>query len=89
MMSSTLQMKVSRQRAHQIRMRQEGRCANCGEPAAQSRRKDAINGKSTYCEKHLAAVREYQRLRNGAKRRNLAAASYQSEMPEMAKAVGN
>jgi hypothetical protein len=71
-------------------MRLEGRCANCGEPAAPSRRKGAINGLSTYCEKHLAAVRECQRKRNGATRRNLAAASYHvSTAKTLSKAAGS
>jgi hypothetical protein len=71
-------MKVSRQRAYQIRLRSEGRCTVCGEPAAQSTRKNAVGGMSTYCIKHREAFREYQRERNGSKRRNVRSDSYKS-----------
>jgi hypothetical protein len=83
-------MKVSRQRAYQIRLRSEGRCTVCGEPAAPSTRKNAVGGMSTYCIKHREAFREYQRERNGAKRRNMRADSYKSdEIKSIAKVAGS
>jgi len=60
-------------------MRLEGRCTCCGEPAAPSTRKNAINGKSNLCERHQLIRREYFRQRAGNKRRNMSAASYRVE----------
>ena len=58
--------KVSRQREWQIRMREEGRRINCGEPAL---------GKAT-CPKHLIAERERQRKIHGYKGRKKGSLSY-------------
>ena len=86
---SSLRMKVSRQRAYQLRMREEGRCIRCGRPAAPSTRRNVLNATSSYCEEHKQAFREYQRERSGSKRRNFGAGSYQRELLKaQSKAVG-
>jgi hypothetical protein len=62
-------LKVSRQRKYQLRMRRDGRCTECGEPAAQGSR----------CLKHMVRARERQRKKRGLKRRYLNTLSYRLE----------
>lgn len=60
---------ISRQRKYQLRMQREGRCTECGEPAAQGSR----------CLKHLVKARERQRKKRGLKRRYYNTLSYRLE----------
>ena len=60
---------VSRQRKYQLRMQREGRCTECGGPAAQGSR----------CLKHLVKARERQRKKRGLKRRYYNTLSYRLE----------
>jgi hypothetical protein len=60
---------VSRQRKYQLRMRRNGRCTECGEPAVQG----------TRCLKHLVRARERQRTKKGLKRRYHNTLSYRLE----------
>jgi hypothetical protein len=62
-------LKVSRQRKYQLRMRRDRRCTECGEPAAQGSR----------CLKHMVRARERQRKKRGLKRRYLNTLSYRLE----------
>ena len=62
-------LKVSRQRKYQLRMRRDQRCTECGEPAAQGSR----------CLKHMVRARERQRKKRGLKRRYLNTLSYRLE----------
>ena len=57
---------ISRQRKYQLRMQRDGRCTECGEPAAQGSR----------CVKHLVKARERQRKKRGLKRRYYGTLSY-------------
>jgi len=57
---------ISRQRKYQLRMKREGRCTECGEPAVQGSR----------CLKHLVKARERQRDKRGLKRRYRGTLSY-------------
>ncbi|HWH71444.1 MAG TPA: hypothetical protein VNT26_18860 [Candidatus Sulfotelmatobacter sp.] len=50
---------ISRQRKYQMRMKRDGRCTECGEPAQLGSR----------CLKHLVKARERQRKQRGLKRR--------------------
>ena len=59
-------LKISRQRKYQLRMKREGRCTECGEPAVQGSR----------CLKHLVKARERQREKRGLKRRYRGTLSY-------------
>ena len=60
---------ISRQRKYQLRMQREGRCTECGAPAAQGSR----------CLKHLVKARERQRKKRGLKRRYYNTLSYRLE----------
>jgi hypothetical protein len=60
---------ISRQRKYQMRMKREGRCTECGAPAAQGSR----------CLEHLVKARERQRRKHGLKRRYLNTLSYKLE----------
>jgi glycosyltransferase involved in cell wall biosynthesis len=60
---------ISRQRKYQLRKQREGRCTECGEPAAQGSR----------CLKHLVKARERQRKKRGLKRRYYNTLSYRLE----------
>jgi len=62
-------MPISRQRKYQLRKQREGRCTECGEPAAQGSR----------CLKHLVKERERQRKKRGLKRRYYNTLSYRLE----------
>ena len=64
------ELRISRQRKYQLRMRRAGRCMKCGELAA---------GESKFCLKHLLWSRESRRERSGAKRRRRTTLSYQLE----------
>jgi hypothetical protein len=57
---------ISRQRKYQLRMEREGRCTECGQPAAEGAR----------CLKHLVRARERERKKRGAKRRYKGTLSY-------------
>ena len=57
---------ISRQRRYQLRMRRDGRCAQCGHPAIEGSR----------CLKHLIVARERQRKTRGLKRRYYGTLSY-------------
>ena len=57
---------ISRQRKYQLRMQRDGRCTECGDPAAQGSR----------CVKHLVKARERQRKKRGLKRRYYGTLSY-------------
>ena len=59
-------MRVSRQRKYQLRMKRAHRCTECGEPAVQGSR----------CLKHLVKARERQRKKRGLKRRYYGTLSY-------------
>ena len=59
-------LRVSRQRKYQLRMERDGRCTECGEPAAQGSR----------CLKHLIRARERARKKHGLKRRYQNTLSY-------------
>jgi hypothetical protein len=59
-------LKISRQRKYQLRMARDGRCTECGEPAAEGSR----------CVKHLVRARERQRKKRGLKRRYRNTLSY-------------
>jgi hypothetical protein len=59
-------MRVSRQRKYQLRMKRDHRCTECGEPAVQGSR----------CLKHLVKARERQRKKRGLKRRYYGTLSY-------------
>ncbi len=63
------ELPISRQRKYQLRMQREGRCTECGEPAAQGSR----------CLKHLVKARERQRKKRGLKRRYYNTLSYRLE----------
>jgi len=63
------QLPISRQRKYQLRKQREGRCTECGEPAAQGSR----------CLKHLVKARERQRKKRGLKRRYYNTLSYRLE----------
>jgi len=63
---------ISRQRKYQLRMKREGRCTECGEPAVQGSR----------CLKHLVKARERQRLKRGLKRRYRGTLSYRLQSAE-------
>jgi hypothetical protein len=52
-------LRISRQRKWQLRMERDGRCTECGAPAAGASR----------CVKHLVYSRERQRRLRGLKRR--------------------
>jgi hypothetical protein len=60
---------ISRQRKYQLRKQRQGRCTECGEPAAQGSR----------CLKHLVKARERQRKKRGLKRRYYNTLSYRLE----------
>ncbi len=60
------QLKISRQRKYQLRMKRDRRCTECGEPAA----------KGSRCLKHLVKARERQRKKRGLKRRYYGTLSY-------------
>ena len=60
---------ISRQRKYQLRMQQQGRCTECGEPAVLGSR----------CLEHLVKARERQRKKRGLKRRYLGTMSYRLE----------
>jgi hypothetical protein len=60
-------LRVSRQRKYQLRMRRDGRCTKCGEPIARG---------MVLCVKHLVQARERMRKVTGARRRYPSAASY-------------
>jgi hypothetical protein len=62
-------LKMSRQRKYQLRMRRDGRCTICG---------DKVAG-ACLCLKHLVAARERTRRRLGCKRRLKKTKSYQLE----------
>jgi hypothetical protein len=62
-------MPISRQRKYQLRKQRQGRCTECGEPAAQGSR----------CLKHLVKARERQRKKRGLKRRYYNTLSYRLE----------
>jgi hypothetical protein len=62
-------LKISRQRKYQLRMRREGRCTECGETAVAGAR----------CLKHLVRARERQRKKRGLKRRYLNTLAYRLE----------
>jgi hypothetical protein len=62
-------LRVSRQWRYQLRMRRDGRCIICGEPA--------VTG--LMCLDHMVKARERQRKRLGLKRRHHNARSYQLE----------
>jgi hypothetical protein len=81
-------LKISRQRKYQLRMRRQGRCVVCGDKAAGS----------NLCLKHLVAERERRRKKLGSTRRLTGTKSYrlqeefarrakrrQSERPEASK----
>jgi hypothetical protein len=57
---------LSRQRKYQLRRQREGRCTECGDPAAQGSR----------CLRHLVKARERQRKQRGLKRRYHGTLSY-------------
>ena len=57
---------ISRQRKFQLRMQRDGKCTECGEPAAQGSR----------CLKHLVRARERQRKKRGLRRRYYNTLSY-------------
>jgi hypothetical protein len=57
---------ISRQRKYQMRMQRDGRCTECGEPAAEGSR----------CLKHLVKARERQRKKRGLRRRYYNTLSY-------------
>ena len=59
-------LKISRQRKYQLRMERDGRCTECGEPAANGAR----------CLEHLVKARERERKRRGCKRRYKNTLSY-------------
>ena len=61
----TTEHPLSRQRLWQIKMREQGRCWRCGDPASRS-----------LCPAHLVKERERQRRIRQAKTRNLNARSY-------------
>jgi hypothetical protein len=52
-------LKVSRQRKYQFRMKRDGKCTECGDPAVEGSR----------CLKHLVRARERKRKKYGLKRR--------------------
>jgi hypothetical protein len=60
---------VCRGRKYQLRMERDGRCIICGESAVGP----------FYCLEHMVKVRERQRIRLGAKRRNKGSRSYRLE----------
>ncbi|HOC57293.1 MAG TPA: hypothetical protein PKI20_16865 [Verrucomicrobiota bacterium] len=60
---------ISRQRKYQLRMKRQGCCTECGEPAVQGSR----------CLKHLVKARERQRQKRGLKRRYRGTLSYRLE----------
>ncbi len=72
-------LNVSRQRKYQLRMQRDGRCTECGEPAAQGSR----------CLKHLVRARERQRKKRGLKRRYFNTLSYRLEKMNNARRVAN
>lgn len=57
---------ISRQRKYQLRMQRDGRCTECGGPAAEGSR----------CVKHLVKARERQRKKRGLRRRYYNTLSY-------------
>jgi hypothetical protein len=57
---------ISRQRKYQLRMEREGRCTECGRPAAEGAR----------CLKHLVRARERERKKQGSVRRYKSTLSY-------------
>ena len=59
-------LKVSRQYRYQLRMKRDGRCIICGEPAVTDWK----------CLKHMVKARERQRKKLGLKRRLHNALSY-------------
>lgn len=61
-------LSISRQRKYQLRMRRDGRCEKCGEPAVQASR----------CLTHLVQSREYARQKLGFRVRYFSA-SYRIE----------
>lgn len=63
---------ISRQRKYQMRMKRDGRCTECGEPAVQGSR----------CLKHLVKARERQRDKRGLKRRYKGTLSYRLQLAE-------
>jgi len=65
MKRKTTKPKNSRQRDWQIKMKEQGRCWRCGDPAI-----------GTLCPKHLKKERERQRKLRGYKKRNRSALSY-------------
>ena len=70
---------ISRQRKYQLRMKREGRCTECGEPAALGSR----------CLKHLVRARERQRKKLGLKRRYHRTMSYKLERRSKAQQPGS
>ena len=60
------ELPISRQRKYQLRMQRDGRCTECGEPAAEGSR----------CVKHLVKARERQRKKRGLRRRYYNTLSY-------------
>jgi hypothetical protein len=59
---------ISRQRKYQLRMKRNGCCAQCGQPAAR--------GSRALCLEHLIRARERQRRKLRLKRRYSNALSY-------------
>lgn len=59
--------KECRQARWQRKMRKKGRCKTCGQKAEKNR---------SYCMKHLAQRREWERIRTGAQKRYTNAFSY-------------
>jgi hypothetical protein len=62
-------LNISRQRKYQMRKKRDGRCTQCGEPAASGAR----------CLKHLILYREQQRKKKRARRRYDGAMSYRMQ----------
>lgn len=70
---------MSRQRKYQLRMKKQGWCTLCGEPAATA----------AYCLLHAIKSRERNRAGMKSQRRYLAAQSYQLQVSApLAKAAG-
>ena len=62
-------LNISRQRKYQMRKKRDGRCTQCGEPAASGAR----------CLKHLVLYREQPRKKQRARRRYDGAMSYRMQ----------
>ena len=75
---------ISRQQKYRLRMRRDGRCRICGEPAAGAQ----------YCLKHLVQTREYtrktvKRVKRKRLKRYTASMSYRLEQAAADKNRGN